>query len=350
MMEGENKRIVFLGKTGAGKSSLANTIFGVQNLFQVSHKSTFGTNICDSKTRNICNRNITLIDTPGVFDTDPRSTDLSPELLKCVQECAPGPHAFLLVLKVEKYTKQEQAVVDVILKYFSEEALKYTTVVFTHGDNLPEKVKIKDWASENKSLETLIQKCGGRCHVFDNKRWKDSQDPYRNNQVQINELLNTIDQTVQRNGGKCYTNDMLQMIDNELQQEMKNISCSSNLTLADVQQKAKQVVYAKLMKNMEGALVGALLGALLGVGALVTLAVTCSPGVFQYVAAAVAGAGGGGVIGGLVGAWASGKWSSPTEAVRDSVEFLKEVQPLVEQLNQTVNAGKALAAAASLLV
>uniref|UniRef100_A0AAV2KJZ6 AIG1-type G domain-containing protein n=1 Tax=Knipowitschia caucasica TaxID=637954 RepID=A0AAV2KJZ6_KNICA len=60
--------------------------------------------------------------------------------------------------------------VDLILKYFSEEALKYTTVVFTHGDELPEDMEIKEWIRENKALNTLVQKCGGRCHVFDNKR------------------------------------------------------------------------------------------------------------------------------------------------------------------------------------
>ncbi|KAK7909951.1 hypothetical protein WMY93_014635 [Mugilogobius chulae] len=140
------------------------------------------------------------------------STDLSSELLKCIEECAPGPHAFLLLLKVEKYTRQEQAVVDVILKYFSEEALKYTTVVFTHGDNLPETEKIEDWARKNEKLKLLIEKCGGRCLVLDNKYWDNKQDPYRNNQVQIRELLNTINITVEKNGGSCYTNKMLQRV------------------------------------------------------------------------------------------------------------------------------------------
>uniref|UniRef100_A0A8C6SKD6 AIG1-type G domain-containing protein n=1 Tax=Neogobius melanostomus TaxID=47308 RepID=A0A8C6SKD6_9GOBI len=207
-----SERIIILGKTGTGKSSLANTIFGEKDSFTVSHRSISGTKTCVSKTKNSYGRNIQLFDTPGLFDTDPKSTELSPELLKCVTECAPGPHAFLLVLKVERYTRQEQAMIDVILKYFSEEALKYTTVVFTHGDQLPEGEKIEKWAKQNEALKTLLEKCGDRCHVFDNKHWDESQHPYRNNQYQVSELLDTIEQTVEENGGRCYTNDMIVLL------------------------------------------------------------------------------------------------------------------------------------------
>lgn len=85
-------------------------------------------------------------------------------------------------------------------------------MVFTHGDQLDDGTKIEDWASENETLKTLIEKCGGRVHVFDSRYWNNTQDPYRNNENQVTALLNTIDETVRKNGGKYYTNGFWQWI------------------------------------------------------------------------------------------------------------------------------------------
>ncbi|KAJ0006644.1 hypothetical protein NQD34_013917 [Periophthalmus magnuspinnatus] len=205
-LENEPMRIVLLGKTGAGKSSLANVIFGEEGKFKESDSPNSETKKCHAQTKSINGRVFRLIDTPGLFDTDLNDPEMSPEILKCIEECAPGPHAFLLVLRVERYTRQEQEVVEKILKHFSEEALKYTTVVFTHGDQLKQRENIKDWAKQNEALRSLVQKCGGRCHVIDNKYWNNSQDPYRNNQLQVKALLRTIQTNVEENGGRCYSN------------------------------------------------------------------------------------------------------------------------------------------------
>lgn len=179
-------------------------------MFTVTHSPNSETSVCLSVTRTIHGRNLTIIDTPGLFDTNPNSSEFSSEIMRCLEECAPGPHAFLLVLKVERYTVQEQAVVDLILRYFSPEALRYTTVVFTHGDGLPPGMAITDWAQQNSALRDLLQKCGNRCHVVDNRYWRNQGVVYRNNQNQVQDLLNTIDLAVAANGGSYFTSELLQ--------------------------------------------------------------------------------------------------------------------------------------------
>ncbi|XP_071315844.1 GTPase IMAP family member 7-like isoform X2 [Trachinotus anak] len=219
-------RIVLLGKSGAGRSSLANTIFGM-DLFKVKNPFDSVASVCEAKSGSVNGRSITLMDTPGFMDPDRSEEELKPDILGCITECAPGPHAFLIVLKVEKFTEHEKDVIEKICQYFSEEALKYAAVVFTHGDQLPEGMKIEEFVSENEDLRDLMEKCSGRCHVVDNKYWKNNQrDEYRSNQLHVAELLYTVEKMMKENEGGCYTVKMLREWQAQQEQRMKPSSAS----------------------------------------------------------------------------------------------------------------------------
>uniref|UniRef100_UPI0009B4BB0A GTPase IMAP family member 1-like n=1 Tax=Monopterus albus TaxID=43700 RepID=UPI0009B4BB0A len=179
--------------------------------------------------------------------------------------CAPGPHAFFIVLKVERFTAQEQDIIKQICQYFSEDALKYAVVVFTHGDQLREGMKIKEFVSQNKELDVLVKKCGGRCHVLDNKYWKgNKEDNYRNNNFQVAELFRTVDEIVNANKGNYYTNETLKAVKIEIQREEENIRQSSgNMSHEEIGSRATRSVSDKLLVRLAGIATGVLLGALL---------------------------------------------------------------------------------------
>ncbi|XP_024866780.1 GTPase IMAP family member 7-like isoform X1 [Kryptolebias marmoratus] len=251
IIESTTIRILLLGKSGNGKSSLANTIFG-ETAFKVKNFNDLKTFVSEAKIKCINGRSITLIDTPGFFDQGRSEDEVKPELMRCITECAPGPHVFLIVFKVERYTEQEQAVTNEILQYFSDDALKYAVVVFTHGDQLPEGMKIEQYVSQSEGLRGLVKKCGDRCHVFDCKYWKNTEqeDNYRSNQFQVAELLVTIDKMLMKNTGEFYTNAVLSEVEREIQEEAQRIRLSSKTTSEEeIRELAKINILKKQMKG-----------------------------------------------------------------------------------------------------
>lgn len=124
-------------------------------------------------------------DTPGLFHTETSNENVLDKWQPLLQEDETTCTVILLVMKIDRFTREDKEAVDLTEEFITERLVQNTWIVFTRGDELERgDLTIQQFIEDTEELEKLVQRFQNQYHVFDNISQSPNQVPMLINKIQ----------------------------------------------------------------------------------------------------------------------------------------------------------------------
>lgn len=198
------RRIVLIGRSGAGKSACANTLFG-RHTFLEARWGRFHTTECQRAVVSRFGLRLEVLDTPGfLLDSDIANPKVKREIAKTIGMSSPGPHVFVFVLPTPHMHRCDVEIFQKFVHLFGEDVLHYTILLFSKVDDLDyfSLTKQAFVLSAPAEWKAIMKECHFRCVWFQNRSSNIDK------QLMAKTFVETMEHVIDRNLGQYFCNDI----------------------------------------------------------------------------------------------------------------------------------------------
>ncbi|MBN3314835.1 GIMA8 GTPase, partial [Atractosteus spatula] len=193
------------GKPNSDSTPMGNTILGQEEFTSMSpDSSSAGKKECEIRKGQVFGRQVAVINIPDWFSTEFSLDEIQSQIESYVSLSEPGSYALLLVVPLDQPVGNGRRTGDAIQEVFGEQSVRFTLVLFTHGDVLKGKTIDNFAMSDDTEIQHLLDKYRKRYHILDNTNLAD--------RTQVKELLGKIESMLAEDGssfhnGEIYTKE-----------------------------------------------------------------------------------------------------------------------------------------------